>query len=78
MLAISLIPAVVMFIGIQYQQWQGSQPSNPRLIVANRTEKPDSHGFIELSGNPYEYFLWPSRLMTYYDASNFCTDRNTR
>jgi len=79
MLAISLIPVVVMFIGIKYQQWQSSQPSKPnRRSRANITDKPDSRGFIELSGNTYEYLLWPSRPMIYSDASKFCTDRNTR
>ena len=53
MLAVSLIPVVVMFIGIKYQQWQGSQPSRPNKPsrVANITDEPDSHGLIELSDN---------------------------
>jgi len=80
MLAVSLIPVVVMFIGIKYKQWQASQPSKPntRWIVADITDTPDSHGFVELSDNVYEYFLWPSRRVTYSDASNVCNDRNTR
>jgi len=52
LLAVSLIPVVVMFIGIKYQQWQGNSPSKPNKVWTEQIpEKTDSHGFIELSGN---------------------------
>jgi len=68
---------MVIFGGIIYKGYNPSR-STKRLTERKIPDEQDSHGFIELSGNVYEYFLWPSRPLIYSDASSFCSDRNTR